>query len=208
MAASRLYNQLQRSPPNTRWGLYVYRATYEDQSLWERYMEYVHNAVLSHLQPFDDKERESDALRYQKLRDSFRLVIREDKAWDNLTLLQMREIFDRSSLLNVNEPDPTSWLTCGMDRWYFVYVNKETLMDFQAIDDSRQAPTPNYLKEEVTFIIVHTQPGWREPDDDDVGKEWQYMCGYWFSQFYELTYRDSDGWFTLFIRPPHKWNGY
>ncbi|KAI1348747.1 hypothetical protein F5Y01DRAFT_317389 [Xylaria sp. FL0043] len=208
MVSTRLSSDLQHSPPDTRWGYYVYRTTYEDQDLWERFIEYVKNAVMSSLQPSYDNTSESEVLRYQTLRESFRLVIRENINWNNLTLWEMREIFDPPGSAGADQPEPIKWLTCGMDRWYFTYVNKKILMNFKAIDCSRQTPTPNYFDEGIAVIVVHTQPEWRQYDEDDAGKEWQYVCVYWLSHFYGLIYRDSEGWFTLFVKPPRKWDGY
>ncbi|KAI1152574.1 hypothetical protein F4825DRAFT_418404 [Nemania diffusa] len=76
--------------PDISWGLYVYRATYEDQDLWERYIEYIRNAVISRLHPLSDNNSESDHSRFKRLRDSFQLFIKEDNNWDNLTLFQIR----------------------------------------------------------------------------------------------------------------------
>lgn len=87
-------------------------------------------------------------------------------------------------------------------------------MDFKAIDDSRHAPTPNYFGEEVAFIVVLAQAGWRgidemdEDDEDYAIAEWQNVCAYWFSEFYDLTFRDGGGWDTFFVAPPRKWKGY
>lgn len=68
-----------------------------------------------------------------------------------------------------------------MKELYFIYVNKEVLMDFKAIDDFRYGPTPNYIGEEVAFIVVLAQAGWREIDEMDENDEdyaiaeWQYV---------------------------------
>ncbi|KAJ3580160.1 hypothetical protein NPX13_g406 [Xylaria arbuscula] len=193
METPKLSRAIQSSSLDTRWGLHVYRATYQDQELWDRYMEYIRNAVMSSLQPSNDIVTGSEILRYQRLRDSFQLVARENKDWDDWTVWKMRE-----------RSPPTS-------QWYFIYVNKDTLADFKAIDDARQTKPPNYFEEEVTFTVVHTLPGWRDDDDDDdddAGKEWQYVCAYWLARFFELTYGNGGSWFDFFVRPPRKWNGF
>ncbi|KAI1504254.1 hypothetical protein F5X99DRAFT_406323 [Biscogniauxia marginata] len=84
-----LIHSLELWEPNTphSWGFFVYRTTYTDQGLWERYTSYLRNAVLASVEEHEESE---------KLKSTFELIFKEDReALEGRSLEEVREIFGR-----------------------------------------------------------------------------------------------------------------
>ncbi|KAI1262341.1 hypothetical protein F5Y18DRAFT_439123 [Xylariaceae sp. FL1019] len=178
-----------------RWGFYVYRTTFDDQEIWERYMNYIHNAVTTHIQnPSYCRGMDPEVVR--KCHSSFQFVTKEDKSLEGLTYDQVREIFHQwivtgdaendwgsgYNMRNVMEAEADS----AIQYWYFVYVDKDILEGFRQIDDGRAEKNEpvDYDKENVALMIVADHPtvpsdeedeDWGESEDEDAGKEWQFV---------------------------------
>ncbi|KAI8159128.1 hypothetical protein K4K49_004279 [Colletotrichum sp. SAR 10_70] len=69
-----------------RWGFYLYRTTYDDQALWERYLKHIHGCIDAQL----SFETEFDK---ERLKRHFRLNVIEDPTLDNAPVELVRQRF-------------------------------------------------------------------------------------------------------------------
>ncbi|KAI1126536.1 hypothetical protein F5Y10DRAFT_266971 [Nemania abortiva] len=198
-----------------QWGLYVYRTTFEDEEIWERYVKYVHNAVNAGVLGYYWRVDPALVVRVQS---SFQLIIKEDESLEGLTYHQVRETFGPWIASGGAEED--QWLGSGMYDWYFLYVDQVILEKFRQIDDARQEGPPDYIAEQVPLIVVEAYPlRWGpEPDDEvdskfegdpaeeDAGKDWQYVSAYHLLEFIDMHRGDGDAWYTFFKHPPEVWD--
>ncbi|KAI1170387.1 hypothetical protein F4777DRAFT_569453 [Nemania sp. FL0916] len=201
-----------------KWGFYVYRTTFEDQELFERYIKYIHNAVTVKYQSYYGGLHPTLA---PKVSSSFRLIVKEDKSLDGLTYDNVRDIFVRWTTTGEVESD--RWINFDMYGRYFIYVDRDTLEKFRRIDDAREGQLPDYAAEaeEVPFIMVNAPPVQEEDPDDilnskfeedyatdeDAGKEWQYVAPFYIPNFVDLHQRNGEAWYRFFERPPAVWTG-
>ncbi|CAJ2510462.1 Uu.00g132710.m01.CDS01 [Anthostomella pinea] len=165
------------------WGLDVYRATYGDQNLWYRYIEYVRNAVAHTLRPRSSGAEEVAASAL--LHSTFRLVTMEDVGWDGFTTGQLREVFGQRSRAAIEDVDQNRHRPKYN---YFMYVDKDVLDRFERAFPAGQDIVPNYVDDDVVIIVVEAletrwsglppdgamleEEEWSNHEDDD--KEWQY----------------------------------
>ncbi|KAI0544770.1 hypothetical protein F4679DRAFT_600323 [Xylaria curta] len=197
------------------WGLYAYRTAFEDQEIWERYTNYVHNAIIAKIQNHCGRK---DPTLPAKVQSSFHLVVKEDKSLEGLTYHEVRDIF--VWWIAAGGAEDEGWIDHGMYDWYFLYVDRDILEKFRRIDDARKEKTPDYITEEVPVMMVraHSLVCETDPDDtwcskfegdpaeEDADKEWQYVSAYYIPEFIDFHRGDGEAWFTFFKRPPGVWN--
>ncbi|KAF9875099.1 hypothetical protein CkaCkLH20_07365 [Colletotrichum karsti] len=87
-----VWRKLARKPGELyRWGFYLYRATYDDQHLWERYISFLSGMASSYL-------ARDTTHRRQEIRDKFRLSLVEDPdALDGATMNDVKARFQNWS---------------------------------------------------------------------------------------------------------------
>ncbi|KAI0844183.1 hypothetical protein F5Y00DRAFT_266794 [Daldinia vernicosa] len=142
-----------------KWGLFIYRTTYDDQALWERYLAYVKAAIMRAIEPQPEPNPQiSWDLYFDKifrrtiLRSRFELLTKDDE--ENLkskSILELREEFRRWAATIPSEEKT------GMNKPkynHFLYVNKEILNWFQKVETARGDREPDYLHEDMIAVIV------------------------------------------------------
>ncbi|KAI1267116.1 hypothetical protein F5Y18DRAFT_444082 [Xylariaceae sp. FL1019] len=185
-----------------RWGLYVYRTTFDDQGLWNRYMDYVHSAVTTRIKN-SYYRAQSDPDVVEKVSSSFQLRAKEDKSLENLSYTQVRENYRQ--WIAAGEADQDWGTGGGM---------------FQRIEESRARKNEpvDYFKEDVPLMIVDGQPVMPpdedddsyskfegDPADEDAGKEWQIVPAFYLMDFVDFHRGDGEAWYTFYKAPPAQW---
>ncbi|KAI1648673.1 uncharacterized protein F4817DRAFT_314632 [Daldinia loculata] len=194
-----------------KWGLFIYRTTYDDQELWERYLAYVKTAIMHAIKPQSEPDLPSswnpftyEFPRRAKLQSRFELLTKEDKKnLNGKSISEAREEF-RHWVATVPSEEKKG---ISRPRYnYFLYVDRDVLDRFQIVETARGDREPDYVLEDVIAIIVEAD--WEkdtlsDDDDDDVGKEWQFIQVHSIPRLYDSVIHDEDGWFRYFTRPPY-----
>ncbi|KAF4476475.1 hypothetical protein CGCF415_v011266 [Colletotrichum fructicola] len=161
------------------WGFYVYRTTYDDQELWERYLTYIYQCIDNTLKFQSKFDRE-------RLRRHFRLTIIEDPSLANVSPEYVRQKFmkwvsslpprgdqpggdQQGELPPEDHRDPIRFA-------YPLYVDSECLNSLLAHDKELEKTGYEFAAHRLVFIkaINAEQPqvhSGAEVDDDDEDEE-------------------------------------
>ncbi|OTA98949.1 hypothetical protein M426DRAFT_16914 [Hypoxylon sp. CI-4A] len=193
-------------PNNETWGFIIYRTTYDDQALWERYLAYVKKAMRASLAPRDPFAYGQAAC--MKLRLKFELQTKENKEdLEGKSILELREEFGRW-VTTIPKDEKRGISKPRYD--YFLYVDKEVLDRFQRLESARGDREPNFITEEVVAIVVEAHRiNWEEDrsddggDDDNMWERWQYIKPYSIPELYDDVLRGSELWYKFFVFAPN-----
>ncbi|KAF6842286.1 hypothetical protein CMUS01_03231 [Colletotrichum musicola] len=141
--------QLQRPGSESyRWGFYLYRTTYIDQPLWERYIAYMREEASKTIYNEDNGDR---------LKKHFRLTIIEDPSLDGASVEEVQERF-RAWVAALPEEGDEEQEIPAFDRrdhgrfYYCLYVDADCLHSFEIPSETedesgkRQDPVSAFVK--------------------------------------------------------------
>ncbi|KAI0010201.1 hypothetical protein F4779DRAFT_616780 [Xylariaceae sp. FL0662B] len=208
-----LVHDLDRKGQRAAWGFYLYRTTYDDQDLWEQYVEYIRSAITDRLTTKCPKQ----SFEFNKLRSTFQFHIREDQAsLKGRTIRQVRRFIMEQ--IDSRPPEEKPWED-GIRHDYFAYVDEDVLDNFKNVIAARGATTaapPMFIDEKVYLVVARTitdkilsdenvgDDGEGGEDVEDV--EMHMNVQIWsIPDLYDIVTDDVSAWFALYVPPPDVW---
>ncbi|KAJ3951208.1 hypothetical protein N0V92_012387 [Colletotrichum tropicale] len=159
------------------WGFYVYRTTYDDQELWERYLNYIYKCIDNQLKFESEFDRE-------RLRRHFRLTVIEDPTLANVSTEHVRQRFMTwvSSLPPGDDPQqevPPKDHRDPIRFSYPLYVDSECLNSLLAHDKEFDKTGYELAAHRLVFIkainaeqpLVHSGAEVEDDDEDEEADE-------------------------------------
>ncbi|OTA91773.1 hypothetical protein M434DRAFT_12872 [Hypoxylon sp. CO27-5] len=127
------------------WGFFIYRTTYDDQALWERYLVYLKATMMAAFEPWSDPPAAELSVCIT-LQSRFKFITKKDE--ENLEgALELHQSWRVDAARGGREPN---------------YTDEEVVV---MVVEAQGIHWNNHSYEEED----------EEDDDDDEGKEWQYM---------------------------------
>ncbi|KAK7926646.1 hypothetical protein PG985_003644 [Apiospora marii] len=191
------------------WGFDAYRTSFGDDELFQRYIDYVRNAMVRGCKDEGVDRMASTATLYP----------REEQGGQHLKDLSLDEVrkLHMEWVAAVKRDVPDGYDDgLGLRRDYFMLVNDEVLERFRAAEEklAKENREPEYFHEGVMAIVCvgYEQEQDEEDDDDDnelEGRMWQYVWADSLSELYIMINNDSrEWWFTAFAWPPEVYGTY
>ncbi|KAK8128928.1 hypothetical protein PG984_010036 [Apiospora sp. TS-2023a] len=185
------------------WGFDVYRTSFGDDELFQRYIDYVRNAMI---RGAEDEEQAphvaSKATLYPKEEQGGQHL--ENLSLDEVRKLHMEWVAAVQRDVPKGKDDGL-----GLARsHYFMLVNDEVLERFRLAEEklAQENLEPEYFHEGVMAIMC---VGYEQEEDDDdndnelKGRMWQYVWADSLSELYDMIEACStEWWITAFAWPP------
>lgn len=177
----------------SKWGFDVYRTSFKDDEVFQRYIDYVRKAMI--------RRCESDGA--GDVASAATLYTNEKQGGKNLNGLSVDEVrkLHMKSVATLKRDG-------GQAAEYFMLVNDEVLERFRMAEEelAKENRKPKYIGEGVVVIMClgyeEEDPEGLSADDDESDMMWQYVQANAVAEFYNMVSGDGEWWFTSFAWPP------
>ena len=183
------------------WGFDAYRASFEDDELFQRYIDYLLNAMIWGCEAEGQGHLASTASLYPKEEPGGQYL-------ENLSLDEMRKLH-MEWIAALERDDPENLIRSDYTRQaFFMLVNDEVLERFRAVEEklAKENREPEYCFEGLMAIMCVGYEQDEDDDDDDnelVGRIWQRVWADSISELYStITDTGGESWFTTFAYAP------
>ncbi|KAF6826753.1 hypothetical protein CPLU01_09509 [Colletotrichum plurivorum] len=164
----KITSQIRRpSSESYRWGFYLYRATYNDQLLWERYIAYIREEASKTLDYEDNRDQ---------LKKHFRLTIIEDPSLDEASVEEVQERF-RTWVAALPEEGDEEQEIPAFDRRdqgrfdYCLYVDVECLQSFEIPSETEEEPGETESPVSAFVKVINAERHWPDPEEEAYSDE-------------------------------------
>ncbi|KAK8016283.1 hypothetical protein PG993_014472 [Apiospora rasikravindrae] len=189
----------------SKWGFDVYRTSFEDDALFQRYIDYIQKAMIRRCEADEAGDVASAATLYPKEEQC-------GKHLGNLLLDEVRKLhMEWVAAVKGDNPHGNVPIEPAR-RDYFMLVNDEVLKRFRVAEEklAKENREPEYCDEGVVAIVcLCYEPEDDDDDDDELAcRMWQYVWADAISELYNMLCDESEWWITAFARPPEVYGTY
>ncbi|KAK7990739.1 hypothetical protein PG990_015019 [Apiospora arundinis] len=177
----------------SKWGFDVYRTTFEDGELFQRYMDYLRKAMITAC-------RDSGAA---DVADATTLYIKEEQGGKDLNGLSLDQVRKHHMEWIATQTRSDTEIDVSPIRQHcFMLVNYEVLERFRVAEEqlAKKNKEPTYFMEGVVATMCLA---WEPDDPDDSECMWQYVQADALADLFHRVSNETGWWFDAFARPPN-----
>ncbi|KAK8097553.1 uncharacterized protein PG998_013039 [Apiospora kogelbergensis] len=181
-------------------GFNIYRTSFKDDELFQRFIDYIRKAVIQHC----ESERQVDDIPTMYTKEEIGGKHLRGLSVDEVRRLHMEWVATTAE----STPRTDNFDVYDFRAEYFMLVNDEVLEGFRVAEDE-------YAKEHKEFDYIYDGAvaimciGY---EDEETGEgvylseaTWQYIEPWAIAELYDMIGRDPEWWFAAFVWPPGRY---